>query len=181
MKLQTAVKTSLIFAAAAIAGCAHQGARNAGKANPADASRTITADAETASRPATMISVPELKTVYFDYDSDVLKAQARSTLKANAAWLKDHADIRVQITGNCDQRGTVEYNLALGERRADAVRDYYARLGVEAARISTISYGKERLACSDSTDQCWKMNRRAETLEAVSQNVSSRENSVSRP
>lgn len=109
-------------------------------------------------------SIPELKTVHFDFDSSVLGPEARYILASNADWLKEHADARVQIAGNCDQRGTIEYNIALGQRRAAAVREYYGYLGVEGSRVATISYGKEKLLCQEANEACWQKNRRAETL-----------------
>lgn len=86
-----------------------------------------------------------------------------AALKANAAWLKSNAKVEVQIQGHCDERGTVAYNLALGQKRARAVRDYYRTLGVSMRRMSTISYGKEKPGCQESNEDCWRDNRRAET------------------
>lgn len=106
----------------------------------------------------------ELVTVYFDYDRSELKEETLAALKQNAQWLKDNPKIEIQIQGHCDERGTVEYNLALGQRRAQSVRDYYKALGIRMRRMATISYGKEQPLCSESTDECWQRNRRAETL-----------------
>jgi peptidoglycan-associated lipoprotein len=127
-------------------------------------------DAEPSVRESALISIPELRTVYFDFNSDELRPEARAVLQANAGWLKDH-DVRIQVAGNCDQRGTVEYNLALGQRRAAAVRSYYVHMGVAADRVATISYGKEKPVCAQATESCWKQNRRAENFEAVVRNV----------
>jgi len=120
-----------------------------------------------------MHPVAELKNVTFDYNSDRLSPDARAVLSANAQWLKDHADLRVQVAGNCDQRGTVAYNLALGQRRAEAVRGYYTMLGIAGTRVATISYGKEKPVCREQTESCWKLNRRAETLGAYAPMVGS--------
>ena len=109
-------------------------------------------------------SVPDLVAVPFNYDSAKLSADALSILKKNAAYLKDHSDLDVLVTGNCDQRGTVEYNLALGQRRAKSVRGYYIRLGISGKRIATISYGKEKPLCTAMTESCWAQNRCADTL-----------------
>ncbi len=106
----------------------------------------------------------DLKNAPFDYDSAELSGGALAILKANAAVVKANAGIEVLVAGNCDERGTTAYNLALGQRRAKAVRDYYIRLGVDGARVATISYGKERPLCSESTAACWSRNRRGETL-----------------
>lgn len=108
-------------------------------------------------------TVSTLAVVRFDYDTDALSEEALAALKANAAWLKANAKVEVQIQGHCDERGTVAYNLALGQKRARAVRDYYRSLGVPMRRMSTISFGKEKPACQESNDDCWRTNRRAET------------------
>ncbi|MBI3563615.1 MAG: OmpA family protein [Elusimicrobia bacterium] len=105
----------------------------------------------------------DLKTVPFDYDSAKLSDEALSVLKANADVIKADPEMVVLVAGHCDERGTVAYNLALGQKRAKEVRDYYIRLGVDGAKVATISYGKEQPTCSESTEECWSKNRRAET------------------
>ncbi len=112
--------------------------------------------------------IPGVRTIRFAYDSDALDETARAALRSNADLLKASPAMKVQVAGHCDQRGTVAYNLALGQRRAKAVKDYYSALGVDGGRVATISWGKEHLLCTDATDACWLRNRRAETLEAVS-------------
>jgi len=107
--------------------------------------------------------IPTLPAVHFDYDRDTLSGEATATLKANAAWLNANSKVEVQIQGHCDERGTVAYNLALGQKRARAVRDYYRALGVPMGRMSTISYGKEKPDCQEATEACRRDNRRAET------------------
>ena len=102
-----------------------------------------------------------LQTVNFEYDSFVLGADAKSILKANADILKDKPSVKVQIEGHCDQRGGVQYNIALGEKRANAVRKYLADLGISDDRMSTISYGKERLLETADTEAAYARNRRA--------------------
>jgi peptidoglycan-associated lipoprotein len=102
-----------------------------------------------------------LNAAYFDYDKADLRDDARATLAGNADWLKKYPSIQVLIEGHCDERGTSAYNLALGDRRANAARDYLASLGVDAMRIKTVSYGKERPGCTESTEACWQKNRRA--------------------
>lgn len=177
MKPTSLARASILALAAVLcAACAHQAVRKAPAASssaPHGEDSASLAQTEPSVRDAAMISIPELKNVYFSLNSDRLSADSERTLSGNAAWLKEHADVRVQVAGNCDQRGTVEYNLALGQRRAAAVRRYYQLLGVPGARVATISYGKERPVCSDAAEACWRRNRRAETLAAVSQNVSS--------
>lgn len=98
--------------------------------------------------------------VFFDFDSSELDAQDRATLQAQANWLRQFPNLSVTIEGHCDERGTREYNLALGERRAAAVKNYLAALGVDGSRINTISYGKERPVCLASNESCWAQNRR---------------------
>lgn len=139
------------------------------KPAPTEAARAV--DAEPDVRGMNLRAIPELKTVRFDYDSDRLGDEARAVLRANAEYLTSHADMKVQVAGHCDQRGTVAYNLALGQRRARSVRDYYKALGVDAARVATISWGKEHLSCAEATEDCWSRNRRSETLEALSARV----------
>jgi len=109
---------------------------------------------------ATPASSP-LKDVYFAFDSDDLDAVARETLKANAAWFRANPSATVQIEGHCDERGTNEYNMALGARRSGASKDYVVSLGISADRLSTISYGEEIPVCRESTEECWEKNRRA--------------------
>jgi peptidoglycan-associated lipoprotein len=102
-----------------------------------------------------------LKTVYFGFDSSSLETDTKDALKANADFLKANANVDVQVEGHCDERGGRQYNLALGERRAKAVRDYLVALGVESKRISTISYGSERPKAQGSDEAAWAQNRRA--------------------
>lgn len=105
-----------------------------------------------------------LKDAFFDYDKADLRDDARSALSTNADWLKKNQTVQFLIEGHCDERGTTEYNLALGDRRANAVKEYLASLGVDASRVRTVSYGKERPFCSASTEDCWQQNRRAHFL-----------------
>jgi peptidoglycan-associated lipoprotein len=102
--------------------------------------------------------------VFFDYDKSVVKPEGRTTLQRQADWLKKYANFTVTIEGHCDERGTREYNLALGERRATAVRNALVALGIPANRLKTISYGKERPAVLGSNDAAWAQNRRGVTV-----------------
>jgi len=111
--------------------------------------------------PAAVIQ-PALKTVYFDYDSAELTDATQETLRENAEWLREHSQVEVQAQGHCDERGTAEYNFALGQRRADAVKNFLVRLSVSADRIHTISYGRERPAVAESNEEAWRLNRRVE-------------------
>src|ERR1044072_6674680 len=109
---------------------------------------------------ATSASSP-LKDVFYEFDRYDLNADARATLRANADWLKSNPSAKVEIEGHCDERGTNEYNLALGAKRAQAAREFLSTLGLTAERLSTISYGEEIPVCRDHDEQCWKQNRRA--------------------
>lgn len=97
--------------------------------------------------------------VYFDLDQYRLDTDDQAILKRQAAWLASYPSVRILIAGNCDERGTREYNLALGERRANAVKEYLVSLGVSASRVDTVSYGKERPVVAGSDDQSWALNR----------------------
>ncbi len=99
--------------------------------------------------------------VYFDFDKSDLRAKGRTALETNAAWLKEHSEFLVKVEGHCDERGTNEYNLALGQRRADSAKDFIESVGVGAGRLTTISYGEDRPVCQESDEACWQKNRRA--------------------
>jgi peptidoglycan-associated lipoprotein len=109
-------------------------------------------------------------TVHFDYDKYAILAPDMATLQRQAAWLAKYPSVRVTIEGHADERGTREYNLALGARRANAVKEYLVSLGVSAGRVDTISYGKERPMCTDSNESCWAQNRRGVTIIASGAN-----------
>jgi peptidoglycan-associated lipoprotein len=107
----------------------------------------------------------DLQDVYFDYDKSDVGGGARDTLTRDAAALKgilaDFPNASIVVEGHCDERGSAEYNLGLGDRRASAAKDFLVQLGVSADRLKTISYGKERPQCSESSESCWQKNRRA--------------------
>ena len=102
--------------------------------------------------------------VFFNYDSSDLDSDAQELLQDQVAWLKQYSDTSVIVEGHCDERGTREYNLALGEKRAQSVKNYLISLGISSDRISTISYGKERPAVIGSNDGAWAQNRRSVTV-----------------
>lgn len=112
---------------------------------------------------ATFVESKDLQAIYFDYDAYMLQDDARASLRKNADYLKAHPDLEILVAGHCDERGTTEYNLALGQKRAKEVREYYIRLGVAGKSIATISYGEEKPLCDQATDACWHQNRRAES------------------
>jgi peptidoglycan-associated lipoprotein len=103
-----------------------------------------------------------LRTIYFDYDKSEIRADQRPTLQANAQWLRENPTATILVEGNCDERGTREYNIALGNRRATATMEYLVSLGVEAGRIEIISYGEERPVAQGSNESAWARNRRAD-------------------
>lgn len=101
-----------------------------------------------------------LQPIHFDYDQSVIHAEARNILAADAQWLKANPKVKVTIEGNCDERGTVEYNQALGQRRAVNARKVLTDLGIASDRITLLSFGKERPLCNESVEVCWQKNRR---------------------
>lgn len=103
-------------------------------------------------------------TVFYAFDSFALTSEARDTLRAQAEWLQRYPNTTVRLEGNCDERGTREYNLALGERRASAARDYLVNLGIDPSRIDVVSYGKERPRDPRSNEAAWAVNRNAQTV-----------------
>lgn len=123
------------------------------------------------SEPAVTLSLQEQLTqyagadrVFFDFDKATLKPEAREVLRAQADWLNQNPGVSLRVEGNCDERGTREYNLALGARRANSVRDFLVGLGVDPSRISTISYGKDRPLDPASNELAWATNRNAHTF-----------------
>jgi peptidoglycan-associated lipoprotein len=112
----------------------------------------------------TFVAVPELQDVFFDFDKYDIRPADTRTLDANAAWLKSNPNHLVLIEGHADERGTNEYNLALGERRAKSTMNYLVSQGVQANRVTIISYGEERPTCMEKSEGCWAKNRRAHFL-----------------
>jgi peptidoglycan-associated lipoprotein len=106
-----------------------------------------------------------MRDVYFDYDQSELREDSRSVLTRNAdslkAALQEFPSATIVVEGHCDERGSAEYNLGLGDRRATVAKDFLVQLGVPADRLRVVSYGKERPQCTDSTEDCWQRNRRA--------------------
>ena len=176
MKMKTFFVSLLsIFMALAAVSCNKKNVKNPTEekpglttditANPAldveESSDTLTTEADI--RSDEFVSQETVLPVYFDFQMHGLSEEARRTLQKNAAVLKSHKDWTILVEGYCDSRGTVGYNLALGQKRAKEVRDYYAGLGVPESSIGTISYGKEKLSCEEETEACWAQNRRADT------------------
>ncbi len=105
-------------------------------------------------------SATGLKPIYFDFDKSFIRDEARRVITDNAAWLKANPKVKIRIEGYCDERGTKEYNQALGQRRAATAKTFLIDMGISASRISLISYGKEKQACSESNEDCWQKNRK---------------------
>jgi peptidoglycan-associated lipoprotein len=115
-------------------------------------SNTMTAEQEFAAN---------VQDIFYDYDTDAIRTDAQATLSKDASYLVNHSDVKIVIGGYCDERGSDEYNLALGQRRADSAKNALVTAGVAATRIRVISYGKEKPFCSESNEACWQQNRRA--------------------
>jgi len=106
-------------------------------------------------------SIDGLKTIFFEYDKAALTATEKEKLAGNVNWIKSNSKVKVTVEGHCDQRGSAEYNLALGERRANAVRQALIAQGIPASRITTVSFGKEKLLAQDDSEEAMAKNRRA--------------------
>lgn len=112
----------------------------------------------------TKATSPGLKKIHFDFDQSYIKAEYEPVLKGNASFLKSNARTNIAVEGHCDERGTNEYNIALGDRRAQAAKRYLVNLGISDGRLSIVSYGEEKSVCSEHDESCWWQNRRAEFL-----------------
>jgi peptidoglycan-associated lipoprotein len=143
----------------------HLVARGEGGTAEASARVTVNAPPAVAVPTNTMTAEEEFKAnvqdIFFDYDSYDIRSDAQSTLSHDASYLASHPNIKIVIGGYCDERGSDEYNLALGQNRADSAKKALINAGVAADRIRVISYGKEKPFCTESTEQCWQLNRRA--------------------
>jgi len=143
----------------------HLVARGEGGSADATASVTVNAPPAVVVPTNTMSAEEEFKAnvqdIFFDYDADAIRTDAQSTLSKDAGYLVSHPDVKVVIGGYCDERGSDEYNLALGQKRADSTKNALVTAGVAATRIRVISYGKEKPFCSESNEACWQQNRRA--------------------
>jgi peptidoglycan-associated lipoprotein len=172
--------SNLIFGLTALAlswtllGCPKKAAPVAEEVTPEAAANAEAAPGDDAAAGSTVVevgtdwtAVGALATAYFDFNRADLPVEAREVLKKNAlvikALVKQAPGVKVRVEGYCDERGTLEYNLALGQRRANALRDYYQSLGVAKSALSTISYGEEKPVCGEADEACWSRNRRGET------------------
>jgi peptidoglycan-associated lipoprotein len=162
MRFHSGAAVSAVAAIILLAGCTTKPQATSTTPPPSSMSSTTQSSIVPGSAEDLRVNVGD--TVHFDYDKSDIKDDDRSTLQRQASWLQKYPQVRVTIQGNCDERGTREYNLALGARRANAVKEYLASLGVSGARVDTISYGKERPVCTESTEDCWAQNRRGVTV-----------------
>ena len=174
------MKTTLVaslssLALALMAGCASQSTQESEPA-PAPAPVVSTASATPQATPATAprgtstgftartASMPQARSIYYEYDKSEIKPDDVKTIDAHAQYLRAHPDVKVKVEGNADERGSAEYNLALGQRRADAVQQRMQILGVSSERIETVSFGKEKPKSTGHDEQSWSENRRSDIV-----------------
>lgn len=165
-KIPSPLKVAVLAAMLALAACATK-PKPAAEAPPEapPATAPMQSQVETTVVPGSVqdFRVNVGDTVHFGYDKSDIQDQDRDILQRQAAWLQKYPQVRVTVEGHCDPRGTREYNLGLGARRANAVKEYLVSLGVPSARVDTISYGKERPVCTESDEACWAQDRRGVT------------------
>jgi peptidoglycan-associated lipoprotein len=142
----------------------HLTAKGAGGSQEASARITVTAAPAPPPPPPTVtdqdLFSQNVKDVYFDYDKEDIRADQQASLQADVQFLSQHPNVNFTVEGHCDERGSTEYNIALGDKRATAVKNALVAAGVNASRIKTISYGKEKPFCTESNEACWQQNRR---------------------
>ncbi len=160
-KISLGLSLAALSAALLVAGCSTP--KPAAEAPPPMASAPSAPVSKIVPGSAEDLRVNVGDTVHFAYNQYAIEDNDKATLQRQASWLQKYPAIKVLVEGDCDERGTREYNLALGARRANAVKEYLVSLGVSAARVDTISYGKEHPVCSESTEDCWAQNRRGVT------------------
>ena len=164
LSLRSLIVTSLLSMTLALSGC---GSSSKKASDDSNASVSATEDMGSSLEDIQLNADSDsgkagpLKTVYFAFNSSTLSYDTREALNNNAEFLKANSSVKVEIEGHCDERGSVQYNLALGERRAKAVRDYMIAMGVEGSRMTTISFGKERPIAFGHDESAWNQNRRA--------------------
>ncbi|HUD67183.1 MAG TPA: peptidoglycan-associated lipoprotein Pal [Candidatus Sulfotelmatobacter sp.] len=146
----------------------HLTAKGAGGTQEATARLTVTQQPPPPPPPSTVsdedLFSQNVKDIYFDYDKSDIRADQRSSIQSDMTFLTQHPNINFTIEGHCDERGSTEYNLALGDQRASAVKNELTTAGISASRIKTISYGKEKPFCTESNEACWQQNRRGHLL-----------------
>jgi peptidoglycan-associated lipoprotein len=153
-----------LILAAALTGCAKKQAPEPPAPPPAEAAPTpapVPSPTPEPAPPPPQVGSGDFQPAFFDFDSYALRDDARTALDRNSKLMRDNASVAITIEGHCDERGTVEYNQALGERRAQAARDYLVAAGISASRMQVVSYGKERPFATGSDEASWQQNRRA--------------------
>ena len=160
--------------AAAFAGCATQGSEDAAKANTPTASRTAAPAPAPAPAPQASFalgtqsgglrSLPTPRSIYYEYDRAEITAEGKKIIEANAEYLRTHPGVKVVVEGNADERGSAEYNVALGQRRADGVSKIMTLLGINSDRIETVSFGKEKPKVTGHDESAWSQNRRSDIV-----------------
>lgn len=151
---------SLIAAVALISACSDDTKTGTGTGTGSGGGNTTTTENTIAPGSAQDFVVNVGDRVFFDYDSAALTSDGTAVLDRQATWLATYGSVTLNVEGHCDERGTREYNLALGEKRAKAVRDYLVSKGVAPSRLQTISYGKDNPTCTESDESCYSQNRR---------------------
>ena len=166
------MKTSLaaLMLTGLVAGCATQSSQESSPA-PAPAPTAMGTPSSTRATPNSGVAgyrsgatMPQARSVYYEFDRSEIKADSAKVVDANAQYLRDHPELKVKVEGNADERGSREYNLALGQRRADAVQKRMTILGIPADRIETVSYGKEKPKVTGHDESAWSENRRSDIL-----------------
>ncbi|MCE5193892.1 MAG: peptidoglycan-associated lipoprotein Pal [Nitrospiraceae bacterium] len=157
-----------LFLVIAFAGCAQQKKVSTAPEQPATTQKAVEGEKKVEAPKVETMAVKEsaagsmFSNVLFDFDKYNIRSDAKPTLKSVADWAISNKTAKIVLEGNCDERGTNEYNLALGEKRAKSVRDYLVSLGTSKNMLSTISFGKEKPLCTEKTEGCWQENRRVE-------------------
>ena len=158
---RTSFLASLLTLALVITGCSSSGSKNSGSTSDSMVDDNASSSPLELNGSSDDSTAGPLKTIYFAFDSSRLTSVAKETLNENAMFLKGSGSVDIQIEGHADERGGQQYNLALGERRAKAVKNYLEALGVKSSRISVISYGKEKPVAFGHDEEAWSKNRRA--------------------
>jgi Outer membrane protein and related peptidoglycan-associated (lipo)proteins len=169
--MKNIMKFTLVFAMAAVLGACSKNVKKAPGADlkaaeaPTNVAEVAADDASLQDEDATANAQGTAITpVYFALNEYTLSHDAMATLEKNAETIKVKAGAKVRVEGNCDDRGTISYNIALGDKRAKEVKDYYVKLGISADSIETVSYGEEKPVCTDENETCWSKNRRSDTV-----------------
>ncbi len=167
MVLRNSIRSVLlvIMATIILSACATKTTKKVGDDKKSKVSQ-ISGDTYVAEETVKFLATGVPDRVFFATNKSILTTASRDTLRKQAAWLRENKNINVTVEGHCDERGTREYNLALGERRANAVKDYLMTYGISGNRIATISYGKERPVNTGSDTLAWSQNRRSVTVKA---------------